>query len=64
MFSQPSFYSFSTVKTALCDGTYEGENFAKAIKGLIDADVEVAKRSELHTFAVILKRWIVERSFG
>ena len=64
MFSYPGFYSFSTVKTALCDGTYEGENFAKAIKGLIGANVEVAKRSELHTFAIIPKRWIVERSFG
>jgi len=64
MFSQHSFYSFSTVKTALCDGTYEGENFKNAIKGLIGADVEVVKRSELHTFAVIPKRWIVERSFG
>ena len=64
MFSQPGFYPFSTVKTALCDGTYEGENFANAIKGLIGANVEIAKRSELHTFAVIPKRWIVERSFG
>ena len=64
MFSQPSFYSFSAVETALCDGTYEGENFANAIKELIGANVEVVKRSELHTFAVIPKRWIVERSFG
>ena len=64
MFSQLGFYSFSTIKTALCDGTYEGENFANAIKELIGANVEVAKRSELHTFAVIPKRWIVERSFG
>jgi len=64
MFSQPGFYSFSTVQTTLCDGTYEGKNFADAIKELIGANVEVAKRSELHTFAVIPKRWIVERSFG
>ena len=64
MFSQPGLYSFSTVKTVLCDGTYEGENFAYAIKEIIGANVEVAKRSELHTFAVIPKRWIVERSFG
>jgi hypothetical protein len=47
MFSQPGFYSFSTVQTDLCDGTYEGENFANAIKELIGANVEVAKRSEL-----------------
>jgi len=64
MFSQPSFYSFSTIKTTLCDGTYEGDNFANAIKELIGAKVEVAKRSEPHTFAVIPKRWIVERSFA
>jgi len=64
MFSQPSFYTFTSVKTALCDGTYEGKNFADAMKELINADVEIAKRSELHTFAVIPKRWIVERSFS
>ena len=26
--------------------------------------VQIAKRSELHTFKVIPKRWIVERSFA
>ena len=50
LFLQPSFYSLSTVQTALCDGTYEGKNFADAIKELIGANVEIAKRSELHTF--------------
>jgi transposase len=64
MFSRPSFYSFRAVKTALCDGTYEGENFANAIKGLIDADVQIAKRSDMRGFVVIPKRWIVERSFA
>ncbi len=46
------------------DGGYIGEKFAIAVYALIDADVEVAKRNELHTFAVIPKRWIVERTFG
>ena len=64
MFSGPSFYSFSTIKTALCDGTYEGENFANAIKELIGADVQIAKRSDMRGFVVIPKRWIVERSFA
>jgi len=36
----------------------------QAIFSLKGAAVEVAKRSELHKFAVIPKRWIVERSFG
>ena len=63
-FLQPSFYSFTSVETALCDGTYEGDNFAKAVNSLIGASVQVARRSELHTFAVIPKRWIVERTFS
>ena len=45
----------------LCDGGYAGKNFAKAV---IDATVEVVKRSEQHKFVVIPKRWIVERSLG
>jgi len=63
MFSQPSF-SLPTLKTVLCDGGYTGKNFADAIRELTGAEVQVAKRSELHTFAVIPKRWIVERTFG
>ena len=48
----------------LADGGYTGEKFANSIKNLIGADVEVVKRNELHTFAVLPKRWIVERTFG
>ena len=56
--------SMPTLKTLLVDGGYTGEDFAKKMKQLTGAQVQVAKRSELHTFAVIPKRWIVERSFG
>jgi transposase len=63
MFSQPEFH-LPTLKTVLCDGGYTGELFAIEIEHLTGAKVEVAKRSELHTFAVIPKRWIVERTFG
>ena len=52
------------VKKLLVDGGYTGENFANSIRSLIGAEVDVAKRNELHTFAVIPKRWIVERTFG
>ena len=48
----------------LVDGGYTGEAFANSVKNLIGADVEVVKRNELHKFAVLPKRWIVERSFG
>ena len=48
----------------LCDGGYTGERFARAVMALLKAEVEIAKRNELHTFAVLPKRWIVERSLG
>ena len=48
----------------LVDGGYTGEIFANTVKKLIGADVEVVKRNELHKFAILPKRWIVERSFG
>lgn len=54
----------SSVKKLLVDGGYTGENFANEIKRLSGAEVEVVKRNELHTFAVLPKRWIVERSFA
>ena len=63
MFSQPSF-SLPTLKAVLCDGGYTGEKFAGKVFKLTGAAVEIAKRSELHAFAVIPKRWIVERTFG
>lgn len=53
-----------TVKKVLVDGGYTGETFNNEVQTLIEATVEIAKRSELHTFAVIPKRWVVERSFG
>lgn len=64
MFAQPNFISPPSLKTVLCDGAYTGEDFADKIKYFTGAEVQVAKRSELHTFAVIPKRWIVERSFA
>jgi len=54
----------SNILKVLVDGGYTGEPFADAVITLINAVVEVAKRSELHKFEVLPKRWIVERSFG
>ena len=63
MFSQ-SELGLPTLKKVLCDGGYTGENFASKIEILTGAEVEIAKRSELHKFVVMPKRWIVERTFG
>ncbi len=56
--------NLSEVQNILVDAGYTGENFAAQIKTTIGATVEVIKRSELHTFVVLPKRWVVERSFA
>ena len=48
----------------LVDGGYSGEPFANGIQEILGCTVELAKRSELHIFKVMPKRWVVERSFG
>ena len=52
------------VINVMVDGGYTGEKFAGQVKAILGASVEVAKRSELHKFAVIPQRWVVERSFA
>ncbi len=52
--------NLSGVKDILVDAGYTGENFATQIKATIGATVEVIKRSELHSFAVLPKRWVVK----
>ena len=48
----------------LVDGGYTGRPFAEAVKEKLGATVQVVKRDELHTFAVLPQRWVVERGFG
>jgi transposase len=57
-------YQLPRLKTVLCDGAYTGENFSDKIFDLLFANVQVAKRPDLHKFTIIPKRWIVERTFG
>ncbi len=54
------------VKNILCDGGYSGKPFADGVKAVLgeEVTVQVVKRNELHTFAVIPKRWMVKRSFA
>jgi transposase len=56
--------ALSAVTNVMVDGGYTGDKFANSVKELLGASVEVAKRSELHKFAVMPKRWVVERSFA
>ena len=52
------------VQSILADGGYIGQPFAHAVEELLGAQVQIAKHSELHTFAVMPQRWVVERSFA
>jgi transposase len=56
--------SLSKVVSILVDSAYTGAPFADSVRELLGATVEIAKRNELHTFAVMPKRWVVERSFA
>ena len=50
----------------LADSGYVGQPFAQAVNETLgeEVTVHIAKRSELHKFAVIPKRWVVKRSFA
>ena len=52
------------VDSVLVDGGYTGQPFADSVMEQLKATVQVVKRNELHTFQVLPKRWIVERSFA
>ena len=53
-----------SVESVLVDGGYTGLPFAGGVMERLKATVQVVKRNEMHTFVVLPKRWIVERSFG
>lgn len=52
------------VESVLVDGGYSGQPFADGVMERLQATVQVVKRNELHTFVVLPKRWVVERSFA
>jgi transposase len=56
--------SLADVNNVLTDASDTGEKFADGVQDILGCPVEIAKRTELHTFAVIPQRWVVERSFA
>ena len=61
-----AFFSQKTrrrVKHIWADGGYAGTLLERARK-LWRCTVEIVKRSELHTFKLLPRRWVVERTFG
>ncbi|SDP94713.1 Transposase DDE domain-containing protein [Rhodoferax sp. OV413] len=58
--------ALSKVQSLLCDSGYVGKPFAQGVADILGehVGVQIAKRSELHTFNVMPQRWVVERSFA
>lgn len=57
------FAAFACIQTVFVDGGYTGKllDWGKAMFGWL---IHVVKRTEAHTFKVLPKRWIVERTFA
>lgn len=53
----------SQTQVVWVDSGYSGENFARVVKQICGARVEVIQRIA-QTFEILPKRWIVERTFG
>ena len=45
------------------DGAYRGQ-LINTIKTQFKMELEIIKRDQLHTFKILPKRWIVERTFA
>ena len=56
--------NLTDVKNVMADFGYSGKNFARAVHKIIGSKVEIVKRNDAHKFSVILKRWVVERTFA
>ncbi|SFC48088.1 Transposase [Polaromonas sp. OV174] len=58
--------TLNKVQRLLCDSGYVGQPFAQGVKDILGehVTVQISKRSELHAFKVMPKRWVVERSFA
>ena len=59
--------AFGWLRLIWVDGGYAGAALAQWLKALLPrrgVRLEVVKRTELHRFKVLPKRWIVERTFG
>jgi putative transposase len=58
---------FGWLRLIWVDGGYAGGALSHWLQALLPRRglrLEVVKRTQLHTFAVLPKRWIVERTFG
>ena len=58
------FNAFSTLKIMWADSGYDGAPLARYAKAAAAITVEVVKRTSPHSFQVLRRRWVIERTFG
>ena len=58
------FNAFSTLKIMWADSGYDGAPLARYAKAAAAITVEVVKRTAPHSFQVLRRRWVIERTFG
>ena len=58
------FDAFSTLKIMWADSGYDGAPLARYARAVAAITVEVVKRTSPHSFQVVRRRWVVERTFG
>jgi transposase len=55
---------FPSIVKLFADAAYQGPRVAKVVADTGTWQIEIVKRTELHNFVVLPKRWIVERTFA
>ncbi|MBF9193691.1 transposase [Lactiplantibacillus plantarum] len=58
------FYAFTQDILRSPDGGYTGNNFAQSVQAMINAEVIIAKQSDLRHGQVTPQHWVIERSFS
>ncbi|MCA1674253.1 MAG: IS5 family transposase [Actinobacteria bacterium] len=52
------------LKLIWADAGYDGHPLTEWIRSVAGITVQIIKRTELHVFRILPRRWVVERSFG
>lgn len=58
------FNAFTTLQIMWADSGYDGAPLARWVKTVAAITLEVVQRTSAHSFQVVRRRWVVERTFG
>jgi transposase len=56
--------AYTRLKLIWADAGYDGRPLADWVRSVAAITVQVIKRTEAHTFKIVPRRWVVERTFG